>query len=66
MQNLGLQQIRDRLGLQQILINHSGESFDWSKLFSGKNVDEQVELYKIFFTILFQAKSLYAMMTLLG
>ena len=27
------------------LINHSIESFDWSKLFSGKNVHEQVELF---------------------
>ena len=27
------------------LINHSIESFDWSKLFSGKNVYEQVELF---------------------
>ena len=27
------------------LINRSTESFDWSKLFSGKNVHEQVELF---------------------
>ena len=27
------------------LINRSIESFDWSKLFSGKNVHEQVELF---------------------
>ena len=27
------------------LINHSIKSFDWSKLFSGKNVHEQVELF---------------------
>ena len=27
------------------LINHSIEIFDWSKLFSGKNVHEQVELF---------------------
>ena len=27
------------------LINRSIESFDWSKLFSGKNVHEQVDLF---------------------
>ena len=27
------------------LINRSIENFDWSKLFSGKNVHEQVELF---------------------
>ena len=27
------------------LINHSIESFDWSNLFSGKNVHEQIELF---------------------
>ena len=27
------------------LINHSIESFDWSNLFSGKNVHEQFELF---------------------
>ena len=27
------------------LINHSIESFDWSKLFSSKNLDEKVELF---------------------
>ena len=53
------------------LINRSIESFDWSKLFSGKNVHEQVQrfnktLLKIF-TISFETKSSYAMIeTLLG
>ena len=27
------------------LINRSIESFDWAKLFSGKNVHEQIELF---------------------
>ena len=55
---------------ETVLINHAIESFDCSKLFSGKNVHEQVELFNktlIFFIILFQTKSLYAMTeTLLG
>ena len=37
------------------LINRSIESFDWSKLFSGKNVHEQVELFnKTLLNILYQ------------
>ena len=35
------------------LINRSIESFDWSKLFSGKNVHEQVELFNKTLLIIF-------------
>ena len=53
------------------LINCSIKNFDWSKLLSGKNVHEQVELFNKrllnISTILFQTEPLYAMTgTLLG